>query len=121
MACVRLTTRNEILGTADISKLLKESRFANYDEQDQRVICENLDRIMDEIDRASRQLAALDSLVKSVCRDVRGSMSLTANPSSLGMLFKKNWRQNAVHERPHYTADIQGSKVRRHRKKQDSV
>ena len=59
------TTRIENLGYSRHFKLLKESRFANYDEQDQRVICENLDRIMDEIDRANRQLAALDSLVKS--------------------------------------------------------
>ncbi len=59
------TTRIENLGYSRHFKLLKESRFANYDEQDQRVICENLDRIMDEIDLASRQLAALDSLVKS--------------------------------------------------------
>ena len=59
------TTRIENLGYSRHFKLLKESRFANYDEQNQRVICENLDRIMDEIDRANRQLAALDSLVKS--------------------------------------------------------
>lgn len=59
------TTRIENLGYSRHFKLLKESRFANYDEQDQRAICENLDRIMDEIDRANRQLGQLDSLVKS--------------------------------------------------------
>ena len=72
------TTRIENLGYSRHFKLLKESRFANYDEQDQRVICENLDRIMDEIDLASRQLAALDSLVKSRFVEMFGR--LDANP-----------------------------------------
>ena len=58
-------TRIENLGYSRHFKLLKESRFSNYDEQDQRTISENLDRIIDEVDRANRQLAALDSLVKS--------------------------------------------------------
>ena len=75
------TTRIENLGYSRHFKLLKESRFANYDEQNQRVICENLDRIMDEIDRANRQLAALDSLVKSRFVEMFGDP--VSNPKKL--------------------------------------
>ena len=78
------TTRIENLGYSRHFKLLKESRFANYDEQDQRVICENLDRIMDEIDLASRQLAALDSLVKSRFVEMFGR--LDANPKEFNVV-----------------------------------